>query len=79
MKKQNNTTKKPMKTKILISLLILLSVGCEYQKRSKPFVIVYKTIHDYDNISLYAYQDAFGNRYEFFELSNKYNIGDTIK
>jgi len=31
--RENNTTKKPMKAKIIISLLILLSVGCQTQKK----------------------------------------------
>jgi hypothetical protein len=70
-----------MKKSILI-LSILLFCSCEKQMPlKKPFVIVYKsmTCSSVTNVACYVAQDANGNRFDFNEKTEAYNIGDTIR
>jgi len=66
--------------RIFISLLILLSVGCNTIP-TKPFIIIDKRNHDwsFSGSCDYVYSSSNGLKYEFTDFSNKYNIGDTIK
>lgn len=66
-----------MKAKILISLLILLSVGCENENNKKVIYSKdYKT--DENCVCNYHYDNGYHSIW-FQDSCNKYNIGDTIK
>lgn len=95
IRKQNCQTliKVNMKTKtsilaiikvFFILLLILCFFSCSKKNVSpeKPFIIKYKypnSIRAADGYCRYEYYDKKGNVFEFYDLPEKYNIGDTIK
>ncbi len=69
--------------KNIIILLSIIIFGCN-SGYEKPFIIIKKSESDYiGNIkygkSCFTYQDKNNNTVMFWELSNKYLIGDTIK
>lgn len=74
-----------MKNNLIPVILIasILILGCE-TKNEKPFIIIGKSEQDmtgntFKNKSVYMYQEKNGNKVMFWEFSNKYSIGDTIK
>jgi len=70
---------------ILMLAAGLLLSSCENQnitqksKLQKPFVIVNKYIQDEEKKAMYYYQDANGIEYNFTDLKDKYNVGDTLR
>jgi hypothetical protein len=79
-----------MKTKESILAFIIMLVMCCFLScerptvlaPEKPFIIKFKYPYSTqapDGYCLYEYYDKNGNVYGFFELPEKYNIGDTIK
>lgn len=58
-------------------------LGCD-TKLQKPFIIIDKQEVDFAYVSqyeksYYTYQDKNGRTMSFWDLSSKYNIGDTLK
>jgi hypothetical protein len=81
-----------MKTKTSILALIkaffILLVMCcfsscaEPKAPTKPFIIKFKypnSSRAADGYCRYEYYDKNGTTFEFFDLPDKYNVGDTIK
>jgi hypothetical protein len=84
-----------MKTKTSILALIkaffILLVMCcfsscaepkEPKAPTKPFIIKFKypnSARAADGYCRYEYYDKNGTTFEFFDLPDKYNVGDTIK
>lgn len=66
-----------MKKIAIIILLSILFIECE-KKPEKPFIITHKNIYPSGNYR-YKYYDTNGTTVGFWEKSDKYNIGDTIK
>ena len=69
------------KSVLLITIILFASCGKLNPPKQKPFVIVGKNTSFYEEIKVaeYYYQDAKGNRYDFTDYNNKYNVGDTIR
>jgi hypothetical protein len=85
----NKLPKMRFTTSAQIAAILLLAAGlllssCEdvskKQKLQKPFIIVNKYInYSSGNLCKYYYQDANGIEYEFNDLNEKYNVGDTLR
>ena len=79
-------TKFKFKTQLITYAYVLLAsvffVGCQKAPK-KPFMITFTYPNSVngggEQYTRYEYYDSDGYKYEFFDLNEKYNIGDTIR
>ena len=68
-------------TMVFIILALTLTSCTERKPFKKPFIIFDKEINTgtLSNKCRYQYQDTNGRTFTFYDVNERYNVGDTIK
>jgi hypothetical protein len=70
-----------MKKLLIVTVLLSLTSCIEQKPFKKPFIIFDKNINvgTMGDKCFYQYQDVNGRAFSFYDVNDKYSVGDTIK